>query len=420
MNNYYQAKKANFSERINISLLMKLTPDGVYSWMKDNHTELELILHSDWFNTPENRTILEYCLYRRNEPLIDLSLALYGYTTSVLKRVFNRGDVGTRLAALANPKGSVQVKGDDFWNSASDEELKAFFSNTHLIGGLFTTLFNREHKLKGITHDRFLKIVTACTKHPRLNAEYDDTFMDGYAEWEYHNTFEAAWNLANTVPVTKEWAYALDGLLSSCIVPVGFTDPLATIKRWDIPEDFKEGDSWYSRGPFFQIRTTLAKLLKEDELMNSEDPALRMGYYRIFKPDPKVASDLRKFFDRDGTEFVCAAMYNKNIWKVDHVRDLLRTLSWACPDPSSLMDIPNMYRGAEKHFKKLHPEWFSEVADWDDQEPVPDPTGEALTALQAQLRSVEQSLTNYVSKLPSGAGWWVVAALLMYLIFSRG
>lgn len=417
MSNFYSAKKAGVGERISIALVMKLPPAEVFRWMKENHAEPEESVYMDMRREREDRHILDYCLYRRNDPLIDFSLAQYGCTSAVLKRVFKRCGASTRLAVLANPNGSVHVMDEDFWSKASALELGAFFSRPSLSGGLFTNLFERKHGFTDLSEDRHLQLVKLCSNHPRLKSEYSSTFMDGMDEYEYHRTFDAAWNLAKTVPLTKEWAWAINGLLGTCLPPIGNTNALETIARWNIPEAFKEGDPWYKRGPFFHARATLGNLLPQEDLVNNEDAALRVGFYRKF--DPVKFPDLQAFFARDGEEFVNAAMYNQNLWKKEDVRRTLSSLCWKCPDPHSSMDMPNSYKGAEKHFEKLHPEWFVEE-EWKDEQEEVNPTLEALVELQEKVRGLEASLAAYASKTPSGLGWWVVAALLTFHLFSKG
>jgi hypothetical protein len=419
MNRFYTANKAGFRERINIAILLKLPGPSVLQWMKENHKELEQSVYMDMRHDPEDRTVLEYCLYRRNEPLIDLSLALYGYNSEVLKRIYKRADVGTRLAALANPKGSVFVlEGQDLFLNGSNEELRAFFSNPNLAGGLFTNLFERKHGFKDLTDDRLLKLIDLCAGHPRLKAEYTSLFMDGGDEYEYHLTFDSAWSLAKTAPLTKEWGWALAGLLSKCVVPAGFKDAMETINRWRIAEDSKEDGKWYSRGPFFELRSTLAKLLKEEDLINSDDLALRVGFYRIF--DPRVFKDFSSFLERDGEEFVHAAMSNQTMWKTEELRRSLSRMAWDCPDPGSHLEMPNHYRLLAKRFEQLHPEWFVEEKDKDELEATPDPVAEGIEALQRQVSEIETSLAALQSKLPSNVGWWVAAGLLAFHMFGRG
>ena len=414
---FYHAKKAGVWERTSIALLMKLPPVAVLQWMKENRKEPDEGVYIDMVRNPDDRAILEYCLYRRNEPLIDFSLARYGYTANVLKRVYKRCDGGTRLAALENPNGSVHVITlDSFWNEASLLELKAFFRNPNLAGGLFTNLFLREHGFKDLTDERHLDLVTLCSKHPRLNKKYSSTILDGLDEYHYHKTFDAAWGLARTAPVTPVWANALDELLGGCLPPNGYENPNEAILRWNIPEDFKEGGHWFNRGPFFRLRSTLARLLDQEDLENHQDAALRMGFYRNF--DPLRFTDLPAYFSRDGEEFVNAAMYNPKLWKTEKLRQSLSSFCWKCPDPSHRMEMPSDYKIAQKHFMSLQPDWFLEEVREDTHEEI-DPTLEALATLQERIEKLEVALANYVKNIPSNAAWWVVMALLALHFFGK-
>lgn len=416
MSHFYHANKSRVWERTSIALLIKLPPVEVLQWMKENRKESEEGVYMDMLRAPNDRATLEYCLYRRNEPLIDFSLARYGYTSQVLKRVCKRCDVGTKLAALENPDGSVHVITENFWSDASSLELMAFFRNPNLHGGLFTNIFLRENSFKDLTDERHFQLIGLCTKHPRLNKKYSSTILDGWDEYLYHKTFDAAWGLAKTAPVTPAWANALDELLGSCLPPFSYENATETISRWSISEDFKAGGHSYNRGPFFRIRSTLAKLLAEEDLENHQDAALRIGFYQTF--DPLSFSDLPAYFSRDGEEFVTAAMYNPNLWKTEKLRQALNSFCWKCPDPSHRMEMPNDYRIAKKHFMNLQPDWFLDEAREDIQEEI-DPTLEALSSLQEQVGKLEVSLANYAKNIPSNAAWWVVIALLVFHFFSK-
>ena len=69
-------------------------------WLKNRPVDYSTVFGIP--RTPTGSHVLEYILYRRNLPLIDLALAEHGRSKSVLERVFKRASLSTRVVACAN------------------------------------------------------------------------------------------------------------------------------------------------------------------------------------------------------------------------------------------------------------------------------------------------------------------------------
>jgi hypothetical protein len=181
--------------------------------------------------------------------------------------------------------------------------------------------------------------------------------MDGWADYSYGRVFTAAWNLAGTVPVEQRWASILEMLLRRCVKPSLVTDPDSLIARWRIDTPRRDDDKYYLPSSSFYLRTRLADLKPaEQALLDSDDLALRLSFYRHFSP--WEFKEWPTFLDKDGTEFVDAALYNDQLWRSPQERERLRELTWKAPDLHHSMDMPNSYRAREDYYRKAHPEWF--------------------------------------------------------------
>jgi hypothetical protein len=233
------------------------------------------------------------------------------------------------------------------------EELCALVTNPNLADEIFKACFEKGGVFEGLSDEAFQTILVAVSDNERLMTPYDDTWMDGYADYSYHSVFEAAWKLTLTAPVAARWANVLYHLLYRCLPPHGF-DANAAIARWRFPRT-KEGEF---RDYGFYLRSRLADLLSADDaLLTSKDAALRTSFYRRFDPSsyrrwPDFVSDLEHFLEN--------ALYNKLLWRSRELRGVLSKLCWDHPDPHSRMDMPNAYNSVEERMLKEHPEWFVE------------------------------------------------------------
>lgn len=389
----YAAKKASYAERSDIALVLNLSPADVYKWMEEHRPMLEQTGYIDFRPDDQERVSLEYCLFRRNDPFIDLAIAKFGGSTSVISRVFKRANAGTRLAAIANRKGSIFLNlGDDYFLKASRIELEAFFSNPEIDNELFIYIFNRANDfrtmvderlteiipfLEKLPNERLLKVIPYLASHPRLLGKSSQTFLDDDKEYDYQTLLDSAWKLAGTVPVTNAWGLVLGKLLEVCNLPGRIEAPRtrSLIERWSHWEDYKEGHNTLLRDASFLMRSALARLLRDEELVDDPDIALRLTFYGRF--DPKFFPDYWTYLKRDGEEWRHVFLNNENLWKTSGDRSLLR------------MNCGNTYADQgtfEKYeigFRKLHPEWFIEEKK-DLANPEMDLLGDALTQLLRQ------------------------------------
>lgn len=381
---HYQAA---FSERMEVDFIQHAAPEAVYGWFRDRWKAPEGQEFGQWSGDGHDRQMLEYLACRRRHPLIDSAIARFGYTRAFIQRVYNRGSSSTRLAALANPRGNhLLAESPNIILSGSGNELDAFFSNAFMPGEILEELYERKGRFKSIDDQRFMLAVARSAHCPRLTAEYDGGF-DGYAEYSFNKVFTSAWSLAATVPATQKWASVLWSLYGKCQPPIGMDDIPETLARWRIdkpPE--REPIQWHNRSYSFNVRMHLAGLIRSDgDLVDAEDPAMRMAFYK--RLNPSSYPNWPEWVGRDGCEFAAAALDNKNLWRSAETRELLRQVCWAAPDPGSHMDLPNDFRAREVRMREMFPEWFHK-RDMPEDSPLLD----AITSLGDRLDRIEESL----------------------------
>ena len=388
-----------YEKRITASFLWNCSPEKAYEWLSKNW-EVPKVGGFRGFARAEfdsARRPLEYLLYRRNDPLIDIGLAQYGYVSSVLKRVFRRGDSGVRCAILASPAllGCGLLQNDPIVNLSAVlekghfSELEALASNPYMNTDFYENLLNRQKYFAELTDKNFKIMVYHLGDNPRLATEYDEDFFDGWADYHYNRIFKTAWELAANVPATQEWAYILNHFLSDTVLPFNLDNKTQVIDRWRIDPPKENNDSYYVPPNSFYLRSRLADLLEaNDELLNSPDLALRRSFYRRFLPwDYK---DWPDFLKKDGEEFLETACWNPKLWSNQTERKKLSALAWDCPDPHSDMQMPNLYKGRESYYRKEHPEWFYEEDDEFSSEPdaINRQTNKLLTKIDKKLENL--------------------------------
>jgi len=402
---------SDYQKRITATFLKHCSQDKAYEWLSANSKSLGRLEggFSHKYGEPaRERKVLEYLLLRRKNPLIDLGLAQFACTPHVLRTIFARGGPGVRCAVLANPF----LFGSSLFREVIDlrkvvirgnrRELEALAVNAHLPDQFYEHLISRTEYFTELDDRNYKFMLYRLGDNARLSVPYDETFLDGYSDYRYHEVFTAAWQLCATVPTTQEWAAVLVHLLHKAQSPVGFKEVGQVIERWRIDPPKTEDDRYYYPGDAFYLRSRLADLLEADEqLLNSPDLALRQSFYRRFSP--WKFKNWPEFLGKDSEEFVQEAVCgNLSLWQSHEERDRLQRVAWDCPDPDSGMMMPNIYRGREKSLREEHPEWFHD----EDDEYSADPSAVA-RRMEKLLKSIDEKLENLaVEQERSPKKWW--------------
>jgi hypothetical protein len=379
----------------------------------------------------------EVALAKRDDQLINLSLAQYGRNPEVVSQLFRSAAAGSpmRLACLANqsvrgyasvfPKHMLgQVMARDWITSATDLELGALFSNPTLSDDFLRNVLERGEGWASISDDLLRRIVLILVGNPRMRTPRESDWMDGYAEYTYDSVFDSAWRLAGSAPTTQEWAYALGNLFEE-LLPEAFSleDPLTLALRWQRQVDPGNPDpEKRNSDDYHLVRKGLARLAlhKDDtllpKLLASEDVALRCAAYYA---GSITTEQLRAGFKQDGELAFNEALHNRTLWKMQAGREALGEVAWLVSKTgkSFRLDAPNCFRAAERSMQERHPEWFSDEVEEDENVPASKRDLELLNERTYYLSQAVEANAKALQELLSRTGWVLVIAVgLMFLV----
>ncbi|HDR9217352.1 TPA: hypothetical protein QDB35_000021 [Burkholderia vietnamiensis] len=432
----------SFDSVVDEARLVASPSESVVRYLEDRGMRLAKKPFSD--TTDEQ---LEQALLERHDRLIDLALARWccHIATGRALLAANTDDstqaLAIRLSLLSNvtagasfmSNGPTAFFGEspmEWFPSASDEELTAFFANPSLNNQFFEAFFNGGPSWACLSEPQRLTALRALTRNPRMSTPYDQSFADGYAEYTHNKVFEAAWNMAGTLPNTRAWAFVLAWLFD-VLLPIGHgvEDPLALAARWN-PED-DEGVKHGSLSPFQHVRKGLARLAlaknpkRVEEFLASDDPALRAAVYATRRLN---AEQITAAVERDGAMGFDEMVRNDQLWRNQDDRDALRAASWAVvqADPSSDLLPHNLFTGMWERMEKEHPSWFADVAPADpDNLDVPATRGDVQRVLETLsgsdtttgLQQVALAIQTLNKRL--GWVWWFSLGALVASVAHR-
>ena len=386
----------DYEKRMTAMFLSSCSAEKAYEWLSENSMRFadEGVFHQR--TLIRERRVLEYLLLRRKDRLIDLGLAQFGGTPYALQAVFVRGTAGIRCALLANPSLSAQdlqgknpvVNLSAIAKRGDRRELEALALNPHFPNTFYEHLLNRTEYFAELDESNYKFMLSRLGENPRLSTPYDYTHLNGFTQWDHDRTSTMAWALTKTVPTTEEWAEVLVRLLHKAEGGLEEEEIAPTLERWRIDPPLTDDDREYMLGYSYswQLRFRLADLLKaNNNLLNSEDPALRGSFYRRFSL--REYRNWPEFLQKDGEGFVKEAMHNMSLWQTKEDRKRLKQVAWDTPDPNSDLSMPNVYMSLFKMRLAEHPDWFYDETDEHSADP------------NAVARRTEKLLNSIVERL---------------------
>lgn len=371
--------------------LSHASADTVFKWLRE------------WRSCPFS---CREALFARNEPLINLGLALWVYDNKIAEQLFRNGDWTIKRAVLEGPSvrtretrydwgpnSWVESSGvleeilesccneccDESWNALASfllnkfvrgyipeglnescveswQLLKSFLCNKHIPGEILAYLYQRSGPFEILRDHHWVTAIECTVSNP--------------------NTDYFAWKLFETMPVNYSTARILAEMGQKLIMDVPpdmdmpvFMDLPVAIKSMDVPAAIKRwkseneniSESHLSpldlkkfQSPFVECRFHLTRLLyrnSEDyDLKNSDDIALRLAYYADARID--TLEELKECFEKDKGDFLHFAIDKPEFYKNQLLRKELR----ACVD-----NVPYYSNHFEKRSEQLlqeHPDWF--------------------------------------------------------------
>ncbi len=347
---------------------------------------------------------IEPILLKKKEPLINLAIAQYGTNPEVVEALFKEGNKAIRLAALSNP---IALRGGfspgfspthESWISTeivkellktgTSEEIAALFSNPHLDSDFLVELYEKKGVFELVEDNKWQAMVAATIGNERLRTPYDDSRLDGYADYRWNEVFDALWNLSLKVPVTEVWAGILSGLYGGAVtndvygINIDIDIPKA-LQMWRV-ENEQELSNWQF------CRTAIASLYPAyseefDSLKDSDDPSLRYSYYERFDPDSP--EELDPLFKKDGKEFLIWATGNPKLYRRYDIRSKLSGLCWKHEG----LFFVNQFNSMCDQYENQHPEWFDEESELDKSSNIEEVT---LNDLNEKLEALYTGISN--------------------------
>ena len=394
--------------------LMASTAERVHLWLEGRANNAE---NDDTTGDEE----LEQSLLSRGDQLIDLGLARFCLYTDTARTLFKRGQAAKpgqkndalmlRLACLSNralsklfiaspPEALVDRHNGGVENwlvTAEDIEITALFDNPDMSDNFLRDFLECKKPWEVMSEKHRLQAIRALTRNPRMQAAYVG-WMDGYAEYTHNSVFHAAWQLAEKLPTTREWAMTLRGLFDKLRRESHSKEaPLDVAKRW-LPDpsdaDAAETESEAIKSGYLNayqgVRSGLARLAIKGnyklatDLLSHTDIALRVAAYADMCMTPE---QLTIAFARDEKAAVDAALRNLQLWRNPKTREVLHDISWQADglDGRSNLDYANMFNFFKKENAKKYPDWFK---DEEEQEEPIEPSDQPATKTDIE-RAIE-------------------------------
>jgi hypothetical protein len=345
------------------------TPNEISRHDIDEDTERNLLAKADDFIL---LTLAQYCLFAET-------------LSAIFSRAIQSENEALRLACLTNQSvarvewsdrsfPSALFKGNEerlfeWVGSATREDLWALFANKTISNGFVRDILSVEEKIwNTLTEQKQWLVVLALGRNPRIRRDYvgPSSFNGDYSlSFHYH-----IWDLAKTLPVTRDWAARLSRVLEDAIASrFGDFDSLEVAKRW-----IAEGGDGSDEKPkknlsvFEDLRRliyadTFKPSHKNKELSNeahlaNPDIAYRASAYENL--EDLTLDEIKDAYRKDGEIAVTHLLKNSRIWREYELREALWSVCREADRDSNDRYFVEKYFGfRDQHWKK-HPRWFAE------------------------------------------------------------
>lgn len=385
----------------------------------------------------------EAALLARSDRLIDLRLAEYCLFPATAHALFHRDsdDWPLRSLVLSNeavahgmgwsPMPECIFGGKDglkgYLTAVTPDDAGVLFTNPTLDDGFLEDVLGLGEYWQVMPEHARRVALSSLGFNSKMHQSVDMAdHPDGFGWYMAGQPFHAAWRLVIELEVTADNARHLavlyDHLTRYCLQRDGV---LEALPRWmpqsQVEQEKEETDN--KRGYFSDYqnirRAATAMLLggyelKQDELLQSSDIAVRCGTYAAGKFSP---AEMGAAIERDGWFATASLMCNPLCWRTADHRNFLHDGLGSSDDETRFWE----YRRWSDKFAKENPEWFEIEEVSLDLEPDRSLTeisiGEltrhvvsssAFTALAANIEKVVQA-----QKMQ----FWLMVALLVLLLF---
>ena len=385
---------------------------------------------------------LEESLLARNDALINIALARYGYSAEVVGALYRKtfGKVsdelelsylkGLRTACLSNEVVDAGFPGhfpqavigeEEFARvvtKGSDDEVRALFSNPNLHEESLAQLYKNEGLFASLSEERRWLLIRYSAGNPRLAANEDSEHGPDMYYWDIHRAIHS---LLASAPATTDWLLALRELLDG-LNPGDATPPHSDITpildRWRGVS--KEPGGYYTDLPMCdEFRCHMAatyghwydKSANHKHCVigtaNSDDIVLRCAYYGKAE---LTEHQMREGRQRDGGAYVLAVVCNDSVYFKPALRALL--------EEQLTLQLQWRYRQRCEQIHRRYPKRFDPrpISEWLKEDQLPRKSDE-MTKL-GQIEALVSSLASEVRAAKSNL-LWAVVVLIVVVFFVR-
>ena len=377
---------------VNAAMLAVSTPEAVCAFLKERCealTEHSQAIDDSWLPDapiPRVRYDLpdeyERTLLARQDRLIDLHLALYGFDEDVVSELFFRDeqDKAMRCAALSNEARAQPefifgffLERDErlfhFLKNATWHEIRSLFSNGKISFSFMEKIFSRQ----GIFAELDTKVMSEAVSALTLNTQI---FQRGFDNPEYvaefFGTLKALWEFSRDMPASPLWAFHLGRLYANLRFDyTNIEDVLIHAQRWKAPDEEgrKQEASDNRRGDLSNwqlVRFHLGRLavrhrqVTREELLENNDLALRLAAYASM---PATLANINSAFDKDGAPTFEAFFKNRQLWQSASNRYRLSDLAKIADQQAENYHIGDISSFVYRFIAALrleNPDWFIE------------------------------------------------------------
>lgn len=416
--------------RIREARLIVASPEQVFNELQKYAEDVK---NEDWYDDePLGKSLLA-----RGDPLVDLGLARYARSTSVLSILYKKASLtakdqlqeryrrGLKIAIFANegagmgswPRFPESVIGADEFARViaedDEQELEALLSNPAIDPQFLESLYKNEGIAASIPDDRRRRLVHMTAYNPRLVTDESD---EHGPDLGYMGIHEAIITMLATAPVTWNWLVTLRSLLEQ-LDPSNVRwpgEPITPIlERW---EKLPESESKLSRDGYYTALSFRDESLCLIAAMygrhharvggstlvvlggpDAADVVLRCAYYGKAE---LTEQDMKAGFARDEDAYVLAVLCNDHIF---YDQALLRLLE----SEHLRGNLRHIYRRRREQIHKQRPSFDPRpVSEWLIEglppEELPSKEVTMLEQLEANVAEVAKTITSMRTWFPWG------------------
>ena len=406
------------------AMVLESSPERVIETLKERALKrLSPYRDDEWFMPDLDRKLLS-----KNNRLIDLGLAAYGYDENVKRTLFHRAadDLQIRVAVLGN-RGQrystypyylfdsdvsrnyepIGISLCQFLAAAEAPEIEAMFSNPTLKICFLLSFFEGKAEWQALPEDTQRMALRALSRGKVISQAVEDSniWSDGSI------LLDLAWNLCAQVPVNVAWAHTMAEFMQSlptrwCKIE-NFDEKLL---RW-VASDETEVKSEIADNKigelseFQKVRLFISKAHlwpRGDDGLKHEDIAVRLAAYSMSR---MTKEQVQQAIKTDGILTLDSFLENEPLWENNEVRDLIEELEKKADGDSGLLIERKRYQLKSEELEKKHPEWFMTTLN---ETPENEENSNAMAALIASQAELKKRITTLT---------WAIGVLAVVIYF---